>query len=99
SDDKGAKRGREIDRQLSTIQRDLAELKADLEPRLEQRKVAEPFLNGLAKWTEQSAARSTAEPKQREATINILAYQIYPLHHRDHANVETALKIEADERA
>ena len=97
SDEEGAKRGREIDPQVRTIERELNDLTIDLAPRKEQRDVAEPLLNGLAKWTELTAAKSTDDVK-RQASMDILAYHIYPLH-RDQHRAEHYLKEEAQDSA
>lgn len=96
----GAARGVEIKARLAAIEGGLKEhgigklLPAE---ETEHFQVAEPLLNGLAKWTEVTAAKSTDNPYRR-AAMNVLAYQIYPLH-RDQADVEPYLQREADERA
>ncbi|MGE3777288.1 MAG: cytochrome c oxidase subunit 3, partial [Pirellulaceae bacterium] len=64
-----------------TIERELASIQ-NLEERKQQKEIAEPLLNGLARWTESFAARSN-DPVKRDAAMQILAYQIYPLHHHD----------------
>lgn len=97
SDDEGTKRSREIDQRVRAIDRELKELNENLGPRQEQRNLAEPLLKGLAKWTENTAARSTDDVKRR-AAMNILAYQIYPLH-QDEREVEHFLKQESQDRA
>jgi cytochrome c oxidase subunit 3 len=96
-DKEGAERGSEIDKRLRTIQRELAKVSVDLEPRRGQKEVAEPFLNGLAKWTEVTAARSTDEYRRQEV-MDTLAYQIYPLH-KNHSVAENYLRWEAQDRA
>ena len=96
----GAARGVEIKARLAAIDTTLKEHGVGkLLPveETEHFQVAEPLLNGLAKWTEVSVAKSNDNPFRR-AAMNVLAYQIYPLH-RDQADVEPYLKREADERA
>jgi cytochrome c oxidase subunit 3 len=92
------KRAREISSRLSAIKSELRNIQSDLAPRQErrEREIAEPLLNGLAKWTEVFAAKSTDKFK-RQAAMDLLAYQIYPLH-RDH-HVESYLQTEAQDRA
>jgi cytochrome c oxidase subunit 3 len=81
---------KEISRRLGSIEGELAGLEAGQDERRTRKDVAEPLLANLARWTELRAAKGT-DPA---ATINILAYQIYPLH-RDEHNVHDFLKYEA----
>jgi cytochrome c oxidase subunit III len=97
SGDQSSERAGEIEQRMQTIDRNLKSLTTALGPRQEQRDVAEPLLHGLARWTELTAATAT-DPVKRKAAMNILAYQIYPLH-RDEREVEHFLKEEAQDRA
>ena len=54
------------------------------------------LLKNLAVWTERTAARSQ-DPVERQAAMDILAYQIYPLH-RNHDHVHHFLAEEAIHR-
>lgn len=93
-DDKDeAKRKREINQDLRTVDRALNELNRNFAHKKEHKEVAEPLLNGLARWTELTAAKST-DRVTRQATMDILAYQIYPLHH-DEPDVQQFLEEEA----
>ena len=86
------------DRQrLREIRNELAPLEAGAAERAERRVVAEPLLNHLAVWTERTAAMSQ-DPVTRQAAMDILAYQIYPLH-RNHHHVEHFLEEEETRRA
>ncbi|HRX82102.1 MAG TPA: cytochrome c oxidase subunit 3, partial [Pirellulaceae bacterium] len=58
--------------------------------------IAERLLNDFARWTESVAARSD-DPAKRQAAMEILAYQIYPLHRDAHA-VDEYLRWEAADR-
>lgn len=96
----GAARGVEIKTRLAAIEEGLKEHSVGKLLPVEETEhfhIAEPLLNGLAKWTEVSVAKSTDNPYRR-AAMNVLAYQIYPLH-RDQAEIEPYLKREADDRA
>jgi cytochrome c oxidase subunit 3 len=87
-----SERQREIDARLRIVERQLASI-VNLEERKKKKEVAEPLLNGLAKWTEITAATST-DPVKGEAAMEILAHQIYPLHQ----NIQPLLDLEARDR-
>lgn len=87
---------KEISSRIREIDGEASALLAAADDRAERKSVAEPLLNNLARWTEVAVARGTDSVIQ-DATINILAYQIYPLH-RDHHNVEHFLQVEAAAR-
>ncbi len=77
-------------------ERKLASLKASSEERNAKLKIATPLLNDFVKWTELTAAKSD-DPVKRQAVMEILAYQIYPLHSDAHA-VDEYLKMEKNDR-
>ena len=93
---KARSRLKEISSRIREIDGEASVLLAAADDRAERKGVAEPLLNNLARWTEVAVARGTDSVIQ-DATINILAYQIYPLH-RDHRNVEHFLQVEAAAR-
>jgi cytochrome c oxidase subunit 3 len=88
---------KEISRRVRIIDREYAVLEDARAGRTSRKEVAAPLLANLARWTELKAARGT-DPVIIDATINILAYQIYPLHKDEHL-VEHFLKVEAEARA
>jgi cytochrome c oxidase subunit 3 len=101
TDERGAaaaERRREIDARVREIDRELRSI-TNLEERKKQKEIAEPLFNGLARWTEQSAAKST-DPVRRQAAMEILAHQVYPIHsdHRMAKLVHQFLDEEALER-
>jgi hypothetical protein len=67
-----AERQREIDARVRQIDRELKSI-VNLEERKAQKEIAEPLLNGLAKWTELAAAKWSDPPRQ-QAAMEILAY-------------------------
>ena len=81
---------------LGEIRNELAPLEAGAAERAQRRAVAEPLLNDLAVWTERTAAKNS-DPVSRQAAMDILAYQIYPLH-RNHHHVEVFLEEERRRR-
>ena len=58
--------------------------------------VVDPLLNSFATWTERVAAK-TDDPAKRQAAMDVLAYQIYPLH-RDAHQVSEFQHWEEDDR-
>jgi cytochrome c oxidase subunit 3 len=93
-----AERRRDIDARVREIDRELRSI-TNLEERKSQKEIAEPLFNGLARWTEQTAAKST-DSVRRQAAMEILAHQVYPIHsdHRMAKLVEHFLEEEAAER-
>ncbi len=87
---------REIRQRVSEIESEESALIAGAEERAKHKEIAEPLLNHLARWTEVAAATQT-DPNLRVGAIEILAYQIYPLH-RDHDQVHLFLEEEAAAR-
>jgi len=94
--DQAKARRKEISRRFSEIHRESSVLQAAADNRKKRKGVAEPLLNNLARWSEVKAARGT-DPVIQNATINILAYQIYP-RHDDHHLVVHFLEVEAEAR-
>ena len=85
-----------IEDRLRVIERDSAALVSSQETRNQRLAIAAPLLDNFAKWTEYAAAR-TDDPVKRRAAIDILAYQVYPLHRNSH-HVSEYLKWEAADR-
>lgn len=92
------KRLKEIRNRLGEIEAEFSVLQAGAEGRQERKAVADPLLNNLARWTEVAAAKGT-DLFEREAAIELLAYQIYPIHNEtNHHVLESYLEIEASQR-
>ncbi len=86
----------EIKSDLSALAARVTVLESGIADRQDRLPKAESILNGLARWTEAVAAR-TDDPAKRQAAMEILAYQIYPLHRDAHA-VSEYLRWEAADR-
>ena len=89
---------RSLQTRLNEIDRELKTLTRGAEDRDEHAVVAAPLLNDLALWTEKTAATDHT-PGVAAATMAILAYQIYPLQHRNGHRVAGYLAQEATRRA
>lgn len=85
-----------IGTELRTAESKAASLASSSEDRKARLPVAERLLNDFARWTENTAAR-TDDPVKRQAAMEILAYQVYPLHRDAHA-VSEYLKWEKADR-
>jgi cytochrome c oxidase subunit 3 len=90
-------RKREITDRHRVIEREQRALERESANQQDYKEVAEPLLNGLARWTELTAAKHSDTVK-RQATMDILAYQVYPLHADEH-NVQHFLEEEVQDRA
>ncbi|MCA9121189.1 MAG: cytochrome c oxidase subunit 3 [Planctomycetaceae bacterium] len=89
-------RSKEIKAELRNAESNATALASTSEERQAKLHVAENLLNNFARWTENIAAR-TDDPATRQAAMEILAYQIYPLHRDAHA-VSEYLRSEAADR-
>ena len=91
----------EITSALRTAESKSASLGSGSDERKARLQVAERLLNDFASWTEQTAANTEDESDndkiKRQAAMEILAYQVYPLHRDAHA-VSEYLRWEAADR-
>lgn len=83
--------------EMKAAESNAGSLAANSDERKARLQVAERLLNGFTRWTENVAAR-TDDPVKRQAAMEILAYQIYPLH-RDAPAVSEYLRWEAADRS
>jgi len=81
---------------LDEVESTLRRIEANDAERKERLAVAEVLLADFARWTELAAAK-TDDPVKRQAAMEVLAYQIYPLH-RDAAAIAEYRRWEAAER-
>lgn len=96
NDSEKSTRASEIKGRIREIDRELKQLNRSMSGSEDYQAVAAPLLSGLARWTELTAAK-TSDPVKREAAMDILAYQVYPLH-QDEERVHHFLEEEAQER-
>ncbi|MEO8498456.1 MAG: hypothetical protein ABI614_25615, partial [Planctomycetota bacterium] len=89
---------KEITSAMRTAENNAASLAATSEDRKAKLHVAEKLLNDFARWAELVAAR-TDVPATRQAAMEILAYQIYPLHRDAHFVHEYLRSEEVDRNA
>lgn len=94
--DEAKARLKAIASETKAAEKKLASLEASNEERNAKLGIARPLLNDFVKWTELTAAKSDDWLK-RQAAMEILAYQIYPLHRDAHAVAEY-LKMEKADR-
>ena len=86
----------EVASELRTAESTVASLSGGSEQRTARLAVAERILNGFVRWAELTAAKND-DPVKRQAAMEILAYQIYPLH-RDAHLVDHYLQTENKDR-
>jgi len=95
-DDHSRERLSEIKRRLRQIDSELGKLKAGQEERQTRLPIADSLLRDFANWTELVVAK-TDDPVRRQAAMEVLAYQVYPLH-RDAPFIDEYRRWEAADR-